>query len=97
MTVHQDIQGHLNAAERNPAKRAQHLLSATQHAEANGVPHFGRWSEQQIRRREAEFKEREKLKEFQDRVTNRKGPAPAAIAPTAEVAQRKPPALALLR
>lgn len=70
MTVHQDIQAHLNAAERNPLKRAQHLIAATLHAEATGVPHFGRWSESAIHAREAA----RQLKAEERRIKNRESP-----------------------
>lgn len=46
-----EIDAHLRAAERNELKRGQHLIAATQYAEANKVPHFGRWSERDITRR----------------------------------------------
>jgi hypothetical protein len=64
MSGHQDIQAHLSAAERTPHKRAQHLIAATQHAEAAGIPHFGRWSEQQVLRRAAQHAQRESERRF---------------------------------
>ncbi|HEX4268435.1 MAG TPA: hypothetical protein VHY36_11145 [Steroidobacteraceae bacterium] len=67
MSGHHEVQAHLNAADRNPAKREQHLIAATQHAELSGhIPHFGRWSVQQITRREEQKRlevEERKLKD----------------------------------
>ena len=67
MTAHQQIHAHLRAAERTPHKRAQHLIAATQLAEAAGIPHFGRWSEQSIVRREANRAESQRVAQFKAR------------------------------
>lgn len=64
--VHQAINAHLLAAERNPLKRAQHLLAATQHAEANGIPHLGRWTQQQITRRAGQHELHERFLALKD-------------------------------
>jgi hypothetical protein len=66
--VNRQVAAHLLAAARNPLKYAQHLKAATQLCEANGIPHFGRYSEASITRREVEFAEREKLRKAQNRA-----------------------------
>ena len=51
---HREISAHLLAADRNRLKHTQHLTAATQLANAAGIPHFGRWNDQQITRRAAQ-------------------------------------------
>jgi hypothetical protein len=51
--IHRQINAHLLAAGRNPLKRAQHLLAATRYCDDNGIPHFGRYTEQSIDSRAA--------------------------------------------
>ncbi len=70
--IHQQINAHLNAADRNPHKRGQHLIAATQLAEANGIAHFGRWSEQSVVRRDAMFAERKR-----DEAIKHRSPTPS--------------------
>jgi len=65
--VHQSIQAHLSAADRNPVKRAQHLIAATEYAEANGIAHFGRWSESAIHARHAVQVHREQERKIKTR------------------------------
>lgn len=67
MSAHREIQAHLNAAERNPLKRAQHLLSAVQYADTNNIPHFGRWTESAIHARHAVHEQREHLRKVLNR------------------------------
>jgi hypothetical protein len=56
------IQAHLALAEgRTTAKRTQHLTSATETAKAAGIETFGRWSEQSVTARNAQFKERQRI------------------------------------
>jgi hypothetical protein len=91
MSVHAQINAHLMAAERNPLKRGQHLLAATQYAEANGIPHFGRWSEESITKRAAI----QRLRAEERRIKNRGLPeskTPAQSSETRSAGARALPA-----
>lgn len=64
-----EINAHLLAADRNPLKRAQHLIAATQHAEAAEIPHFGRWSVSAIHARDAVHEQREAERKLKERFS----------------------------
>lgn len=76
LAANRQINAHLLAAERhiergNTSKAEEHLLSATQTAEANGIPCFGRYTLPAIITRQAAHEHREnerKLKNREERL-----------------------------
>ncbi len=72
MSVHREINAHLHTAQRHIergeyVKAEQHLIAATAHSEANGIPHFGRYSLQQILRRAGQHELQEQQAKFKER------------------------------
>jgi hypothetical protein len=65
--VVRQLDAHLQAAERNPAKRAQHLLAAARYAIAAGLHHFGLWDIQSQVKRNA----RRVLREQERKLKNK--------------------------
>jgi hypothetical protein len=72
--ANKEIHAHLLAAhralERGDEKKAENnFISATQISEAAGIPHFGRYSLQQLTRRAETHKLREHERKFKERYS----------------------------
>jgi hypothetical protein len=70
--ANRQINAHLHTAGRhiergNDDKAEEHLIAATQHCEANGIPHFGRYNVSAIHARQARHDQREHERQLKNR------------------------------